>query len=671
MVTLANKQKTNLILIFHSHLHSSALKEPSQSEGIQQQIKFLNLFHKFKNIKGTFHFSGHLLENLDKKYPDFSQSIRSLLDNSQIELLSGGAYEPFFTLIPKEDRESQITTMNRLLNHKFGYNPHGAWITEHVWEPSLASVLAKTRISYLCLPKEYFTFTGINETDVSGYYITEDEGKKVAIFPITHSLNDLAKNYSVDESLSKLINKESHQKNKLSVISLDMSSIEIEMLDWVSKLLILLETKVDDIETALPSEYFQKTKPQGRIYLPHNQCIKPWSTPKKWDNSLLRYTEANLLHKKMLRVSKKINSAQEGKSRFKVIKTMISEAKDLLLLGQMYNCYSDDPINGIYIPETRESTYANLIKSENLIDTASRQTSKWIQLFENDFDCDGNDEIIIETETQNVYISPALGGSIIEHDLRLKLINIVNIISRREEPYHNNQDKAFEALKNGGLIYDDHLKANFIDRFLEAEPGLEQVISNQFKNLTKELMPMYTVEKIKAKEETGKVTLISNVLIREKDEIELRKQYGVRSGDSKLTAEYLLSNKSQEKVSFVFSVELNLNIGFIESKNSFLYLDGNPDKKTDNPNFSSAEEIKSINQLTFRSKEKAIDFILSFNKSCNIYRYPIKTIAYKYKKLQPIYQGMTILFSWNVDLDSTTPFELSIKQEIVDISGEM
>ena len=132
------------------------------------------------------------------------------------------------------------------------------------------------------------------------------------------------------------------------------------------------------------------------------------STKGLWKHFLLKYPEANLLHKKMLRVSKKVNLAKEGKSRFKVIKEMISQAQNYLLKGQCNDAYWNNMLSGLYLPQERYNTYANLIKAENLIDSASRQGSKWLQVTEIDYDCDGHDEIIVETETQKyLYFSCA------------------------------------------------------------------------------------------------------------------------------------------------------------------------------------------------------------------------------------------------------------------------
>ena len=661
---IETKEKLNLILGFHCNLPSDIQKTTTESNLIKENCNFVieltELLNTFQNIKSSFHLSGNLISYLDKKYPDFAGKIRNLLEHHQLELLSGGIYEPILSSIPKEDRQTQISLMNRLINHTYGYIPHGAWITEYSWEPSIALDLAKSRIQYTCLPKEYFKSAGLEENELSGYFITEDEGRKIAVFPILHNLADLMEQYSPKEAINYL-HETSFTEEPIIVLVYEILNPDSSKILWLKEFFRILNSKPDFIETRLFNDYYQSNKPKGRIYLPGKQQIQ---TKSKWNHFLLKYHEANLLHKKMLRVSKKVNSAKEGKSRFKVIKEMINQAYDLLLMGQCNDTYWDTVLGGIYSPRKRHNTYSNLIKAENLLDAASRQNSKWIQVSEIDYDCDGNDEIIIETETQNVYISPALGGTILECDYRPKNINITNTISRIEEEYHS----------NGKSVYDKYTKLNLIDHFLENNLDLNKCISNQLNHLTKKSLPSYYIEKIKAKEETCKISLELKTHLAKlsnNPEIELKKQIGTRAGDSSLIVDYTLVNKSSENIDFLFAVEFNLNITQGYDENSYFYLDNDKTNKTPNPNLSSSESLKEINQISIYSNPYKLNLNLAWNKPCNLFRYPIETLSHNYGNLEKTYQGSTILPTWHLVLESNVPWELSIKQEISNNSEEL
>lgn len=669
-------QKLNLLLGFHSQLPSSIQKN-IEDDSTKNYFNFLTgligLLNNHQSIKTTLHLSGNLISYLDKKHHAFSSSIRALLDRNQLELLSGGIYEPIFSFTPKEDRQTQLLLMNRLLNHTYGYTAYGAWITEFSWEPSLAFDLSKSRIQYTCLPKEFFMQAGLDENEISGYFLTEEEGRKIAVFPILYDLNSLINQHPPEEVIKKLLSDTPSEKNPLAVLFYKDDDTDINKLNWLKNFFQLIHNSTEQIQTISFNDYYLSNKPKGRIYLGSIQDSKTNDMHKNWKRFLLKYHEANLIHKKMLRVSKKINSAKEGKSRFKVIKEMINQAQDLLLKGQSNYAYWDSTYGGIYLPQERHNTYSNLIKAENLIDAASKHGSKWIQVYEIDYDCDGYDEIIIESESQNIYISPGLGGTILEHDYRPKNINITNTISRKKEPYHENNGNSL-ILKNGNLIYDNYLKLNLIDHFLDNNVSLEKCKNNNLYHLTKEIIQPYQVEKIKAKEETCKITfntILNLTKLERSPDIEFIKQYSVRSGDSSLTTEYILKNKVTENIDFTFAVEFNLNITPNYSQDSYFYLNADKKNKTPNPELNSYEELKQINQISIFNKQLGLDLTIWCNKSCNIYRYPVETISYNYKKLENIYQGTTILLTWHVALEPNVPWELSIKQDIATATEEL
>ncbi len=657
------KNKVNLLLGFHGHVPFETLKDDSNTDFIKNYLDLINHFESYPNLKATFHLSGNLLTYLDKKYNDFSSKLRNLLEKNQLELFSGGLYEPIFPFIPKEDRETQIMLMNRLINHTYGYTPFGAWIPEYSWEPSIALNLAKSRIHYTCLSKEYFLNSGLEEDEISGYYLTEEEGRKVAVFPIQHELSKLISTQSPDETVKDLIDSAITTNSEKPSIVLFYNGIpdSNETVQWLKNFFHIINKKTDLLDTKLFNDYFTNNKPKGRIYLSSLQNLRS-SDSGSLKSFLLKYPEANLLHKKMLRVSKKINSAREGKSRFKVIKEMINQAHDLLLKGQCNDPYWDNNIAGIYQSQTRHNTYSNLIKAEKLIDSASRHGAKWIQVSEIDYDCDGSDEIIIETETQNIYISPLLGGTIVEHDFRPKNINITNTMSRKLEAYH----------KPSTSIYDKHQKLNLIDHFLDASVNLtlEACKAHDLKHLTNKVIKPYNIEKIKAKEETCKITFNTPIKLEKLPtcpEIELRKQLNTRSGDSSLFIDYILTNKSQEKCSFIFAVEFNFNITAKSDKDVYFCLDGNINNKTLNPEILSSEVLKESTQICICNKNTGMKLILFWNLPCTILRYPIETLSYNHGKLESIYQGSTIFLSWELTLEPETPLELTLKQDITAI----
>lgn len=650
------EQKLNLLLGVHSHITEDVFIENGKPGSISNYVNLIEAFENCKNLKVNIHFSGRLLSALDKQISGFSNKISKLLNENKLELISGGLHEPLFPFIPKDDRQAHLLLMNRLLSHLYGYTPSGVWTTKFVWEPSLALDFAKSRLQYTCLPKEHFTFAGLEEKELSGYFITEEEGKKIAVFPITRLINDLIENSTPDEAVKQIFSKLSSSDGDVPLVALFYNGqiTDSDRLEWLIKFFQTVDNNCDYIKTHLLNEYFLNHKPKGRIYLPTTQQSTLLSLRGFWKHSLLNCIEANLLHKKMLRVSKKINAAKEGKSRFKVIKEMINQAHDLLLQGQSNDAYWISKVTGIYEPQKRYASYRDLIKAENLIDSASRQGTKWIQVSEIDYDCDGHDEIIIETETNNIYISPYLGGAILEHDYRPRNLNLTNVILEEK------------GIAKSGDIKDDsnYLKLHLLDHFLNKNTLLEDCKTKTMKSLTKDIVLPYQVEKIKAKEETCKVLLKLNTCIENESEIELLKEINTRSGEGSLFVDYMILNRGSKKVDCMFAIEFNLNVTTVLDKNSYFYLDKNPQKKTLKPDLDAVEEINNVNQISIKSDIRKIDLTISTNKNCNIYRYPIELYLKGEDSQKNIFQGTTILLNWPLLLEPGASWDVSIKQDV-------
>ena len=89
--------------------------------------------------------------------------VRELAGRGQLELLSGGFYEPVLSIIPEADRAGQVRMMNDFIRENFGQRPRGLWLTERVWEPHLPKSLAEAGIEYTLLDEEHFHYAGIRD----------------------------------------------------------------------------------------------------------------------------------------------------------------------------------------------------------------------------------------------------------------------------------------------------------------------------------------------------------------------------------------------------------------------------------------------------------------------------------------------------------------------------
>ncbi len=78
--------------------------------------------------------------------------------------------------------------MARFLRERFSVTPRGIWLAERVWEAHLTPDIASQGGEYLCLDDTQFLQVGLREEDLRGYFLTEDSGSSVGIYPIQMQL---------------------------------------------------------------------------------------------------------------------------------------------------------------------------------------------------------------------------------------------------------------------------------------------------------------------------------------------------------------------------------------------------------------------------------------------------------------------------------------------------
>jgi len=64
-----------------------------------------------------------------------------------------------------------------------GVTPQGMWLAERVWEPHLPKYLVEAGVEYISIDDYHFKKSGLKEEDLHGYYLTEEEGKSLKVFP--------------------------------------------------------------------------------------------------------------------------------------------------------------------------------------------------------------------------------------------------------------------------------------------------------------------------------------------------------------------------------------------------------------------------------------------------------------------------------------------------------
>ncbi|RMF56485.1 MAG: 4-alpha-glucanotransferase, partial [Calditrichaeota bacterium] len=124
---------------------------------------FLDLLERHPGIRMVQHYSGILLEWLKRNKPDFLPRLKKLVQRGQVELMTGGFYEPILSIIPYRDKVGQISKLTKFLQQEIGYEPKGMWLAERIWEPHLPKPCSEAGVRYVVLDDSHFKNAGLRE----------------------------------------------------------------------------------------------------------------------------------------------------------------------------------------------------------------------------------------------------------------------------------------------------------------------------------------------------------------------------------------------------------------------------------------------------------------------------------------------------------------------------
>lgn len=483
-----NNRTLDFLLAVHNHQPVGNFRSVFEKAFHDCYRPFFEEIRKHPRLKLTVHFSGPLWEYMQSEERVCWDLIRELAKKGQVELLGGGFYEPVLSVIPEEDRLGQLGMMSRFLEREFGTKPRGAWLTERVWEPSLAKTLAKAGIEYTLLDQEHFHYGGI--ADIHKIYITEDEGYGLKLFPIDKKLRYLVPFEKLDDVRTYLDSIRS--RGGLAILGDDGEKFGlwpgtkkwVYEDGWLARFLDFLESA--DIRTRTYSEALEAFAPGGLVYLPPASYeemmewvlepqdaeiflrMKAQSPPEArrylrggfFREFFLKYHEANHLHKRMLFVSRRVREQGDAEARTELYKSQCNDP------------YWHGIFGGLYLPHLREDAYAHLLRAEKRMP----RPSGWQEL---DLDLDGQAEIMGQGEIFGLLLKPSSGGSLIELDYYPLSRNLTDVLSRRRESYHAQKaagasegksiHEIVKELPTGAerlLRYDWYPRASCLDHFL-------------------------------------------------------------------------------------------------------------------------------------------------------------------------------------------------------------
>jgi len=483
-----------LSFLFGIHCHQPVdnFKHIVDEVTLKSYLPFIESASKYKKFNFAVHFSGWLLEFIKNNHTGLFKTFQKLSDEGQVEFFSGGFYEPVLSAIPKRDRIGQIKKLNQFIYNNFGQKPRGLWLTERVWDPSIIPDLAECGIEYIVVDDYHFISMGFHKDSLYGYFVTEQDGVKMNIFPIDQKLRYIIPFKEPEEILS--YTDEIVEKGGKSAIIFDDGEkfgVWPKTYEWVYEkgwLKRFFESFIDRKGIVFKHfyQFVQENKPLGLAYLPLTSYkeMGEWSLfadkftqmerfisfvkrsefadvadifvkGAHWKNFFVKYPESNHIHKRILKISEK---AKELKNDY---------LDDLLFRAECNDVLWHGIFGGIYLPNLRDNAFRYIIKAEKEIE----KMEKLPDVTMDDLLLDGYGTATLRNDKVNLLFTAKHGGQLKSFDIKAFEINILNTLSRRWEGYH-------DALLSSDKVSDEELSTG-ITTIHEMKVSLDEDIKKQ------------------------------------------------------------------------------------------------------------------------------------------------------------------------------------------------
>ncbi len=484
---------------------------------------FLRVLHRYPAFKFAIHISGWLLDYMLQRYPADMALLKDMVQRGQAELVGAGYTEPVLAVIPEVDRGGQLRRMSDVLEQTLGQRPQGAWLTERVWEATVVPSLADSGIRYSTVDDYHFLCAGKDAGALDGFYTTEENGRQLDLFPISEALRYRLPFSPAQEVVGYLesLAKEDGTPAAIYFDDIEKFGIWPETYHWVYErgwLTQFIEGVLASgiIKTERYCDYHARAKTRGIVYLPTTSYIEmnEWTLPVPaahhyadmvqaskssgeferskpflrggiWKNFMMRYPEANWMHKRMLGLSRRLHALPGEKQT--------AEMVNALYEAQANDAYWHGLFGGLYLPHLRRAIYNAIIKLERLLDSVSPRLPK----LSADIDLDGEDEVFLHNNQIQAVLRQDGSASICEFDSYCLNHNFSDTLSMPQEHYHrkvhaqprpqyqgegianpHERINSRHEITREDMLIDSRQKRMFLDSWLdgEAESSLEYVL---------------------------------------------------------------------------------------------------------------------------------------------------------------------------------------------------
>ncbi len=577
------------------------------------------------------------------------------------------------------------------------------WMPERVWEQSMTRDLVDAGIGYTMLDDFHFKNAGLAEHQLHGYYLTEDDGRVLAVFPDSEPLRYMIPFRPPQETIDYLGQVAASRPGAIAVFGDDGEKFgawpgtkdSVYNQGWLSRFFDLLSEHQSWIKVVTPSEVMETTPPVGKVYLPEGSYreMTEWALPTEqlaeyvqarrdlegdprwpriarfvrggfWRNFRVKYPEADEMYARMMMVSRRLQTAIDTGARG----TLVEEARAALYRGQCNCAYWHGAFGGVYLPHLRNAIFHELIEADNLLDRVRNRPATWVELTADDYNFDGRQEVQLAGDKLVTLFAPARGGQMYELDVRTIGHNVLATMARRPEAYHakvrggdDRNDVAGvcdrvifkqEGL-DGRLQYDTTPRKSLVDHFFEDDVTLEAIVRGEARERADFFARPYEA-RLRRNPHRMQVQLAATGIIGELP-IRVTKSVTLEAGSSMLEIAYQLEGLPQDRT-LHFAVEFNF--AGMPSGADDRYFYGRERSRLGQ--LGTRLDLADAAELGLVDEWLGLDAGLVFSRPTGIWAFPIETVSQSEGGFELVHQSVAVLPHWHVCGDANGRWSVSI-----------
>jgi hypothetical protein len=705
------------VLALHDHQPVGNFDGVFEAAFADSYQPFLEFLSDYSQIPVSLHTSGCLMEWLVEHHPEYIERLKALVARGQVEIIGGGFYEPILPMIPSHDRRGQIAHYTRYLEDLFECRVRGMWIPERVWEQSLVRDIALAGIQYTVLDDFHFKCAGLSDDQLFGYYLAEDEGQLIKIFPGSERLRYLIPFASPEETIEYARSVAERNPDSLLVFADDGEKFgtwpetkkHVYQDGWLRRFFDALVANSDWLKLTTLAQAIDTMPPQGTVYLPDCSYreMTEWCLPSEqlvdyenlshemqgdgrwprlrryvrggfWRNFKVKYAESSEMYCRMLEVSRRLQQADPDERTSSdpgadpVRSETLGVARQELYRGQCNCSYWHGAFGGLYLPHLRNAVFEHLIAADTAIEEASARIGPWVEAGAGDFNLDARQEIRLANDKLVAYVAPSQGGQLYELDVRAVPMNLLATLTRRPEAYHQ------KVLRAGDNHNGHEHAASIHERVVFKQPGLDQKLvydPYRRRSLIEHFYPLDVnigdLVACRAPEWGDFVSGVYESRIRRgPDGVQLWMSRLGKVGDSGIRVSKSIALSRESSALDVDYVLENIPTGFralFAVEFGFAGLAGNaPDRyfytsvERSLGTLDSQLDLSPVDHIGLVDGWLGVDASLNVSRPAAIWTFPIQAVSQSEGGFELVHQSSTVIPRWIVDPDENGRWQVGI-----------